>query len=34
MEVTTRVKDLTMNGCMSCHDEMAASNDCSICHLR
>jgi hypothetical protein len=34
MEVTTRVKDLTMNGCMSCHDEMAASNDCAICHLR
>jgi cytochrome c553 len=24
---------ITMNGCMDCHDEMGASNDCLLCHI-
>ena len=24
---------ITMNGCMDCHDDMGASNDCLLCHI-
>ncbi len=30
--VSRRAVPLTMEGCMDCHDEEGASNDCLLCH--